>query len=367
MEPREPFMTESAVEAEKKPAKVLKGMPEFLEMREGKEQMETDKFPQYLMMNLETGCPFSCKKCAQPGRNREMGQPLSLDERKNILDMSAGIGVKELVIIGAGEPTTPKNFKDIVSPLFEAAHEKGMGTIMFTTAFGIDKEQAEFFRDNDVTIFVSLDSLDSETYKKLTGTGNLARVLENIQILRDAYKETQEVLPDGRKLVRLAINVTIQKDNVDELDKIKEFAGDDMQFIANVPMLEGKLRIYRSWAELVGNGNLETFKRLAAEKSETGSHSSVAEGTCSYFNRGISIDSDGQFLTCGYASDSAHYLGNVREGVSPESLLEHYQEMRKKYVAWCEKIGRKPSCPLRDDDYKNYIHSLKDEGRESES
>jgi len=293
-----------------------------------------------------------------------MGPPLSLDERKDVLDMAAGIGVKELVIIGAGEPTSPKNFENIIRPVLEATHEKGMGTIMFTTAFGITKEQAEFYRDHDVTVFVSLDSLNPDTYKKLTGTGDLSKILENIQILRDVYKDTQEDLPDGRKLIRLAINVTIQRDNVDELDKIKEFSGDDMQFIANVPMPEGKLRIYRSWAELVSNGDLETFKRLAAEKSETGSHSSVAEGTCSYFNRGISIDSDGQFLTCGYASESAHYLGNVREGITPQKLLEHYQKMRKKYLEWCQKIGRKPSCPLRDEDYEDYIHSL--EGEKSE-
>lgn len=352
------FTAEASVEAEKKPNKVLKGMPEDLEMREGEEQPEVDKHPQYLMMNLETGCPLSCKKCAQPGRNREMGRPLSLAERENVLGMAAGIGVKELVIIGAGEPTSPKNFKGIVRPVIEATHKKGLGTIMFTTAFGLDKEQAEFYRDHDVTVFVSLDSLDPDIYRKLTGTGNLAKILQNIQTLREVYKDTQETLPDGRKLLRLAINVTIQKDNVGELDKIKEFAGGDMQFIANAPMPEGKLRFYRSWEDLVGDGNLEIFKRLAAEKSETGSHSSVAEGTCSYFNRGISVDSDGQFLACGYASDSAHHLGNVREGITPQSLVKHYQEMRRKYTEWCKNINRKPSCPLRDDDYENYISSL---------
>lgn len=339
--------------------KILKGMPEFIEMREGKQSPETDKRPLYLMMNLETSCPLQCKKCALPGRNRNMNQPLSLDERKNVLDIAASINIKELVIIGAGEPSASYNFTNLVRPVVENAFQKGFATIVFTTGLGINEEQAVFYRDHDVTVFVSLDSLNPKTYGKLTGTGNLAKTLENIRILRAAYKDTSEMLLDGRKLVRLAINVTIQKDNVDELDKIKEFAGSDMQFIANVPMPEGKLRIYRNWVELVGDGNLEAFKRLAAEKSETGSHSSVAEGTCSYFNRGISIDSDGQLLACGYASESAHYLGNVRGGVTSQSLLDHYQAMRKKYAAWSEQIGRKPSCPLRDDDYENYIRSLK--------
>ncbi|OGC81348.1 MAG: hypothetical protein A2V81_00885 [Candidatus Abawacabacteria bacterium RBG_16_42_10] len=358
MAPRENLVGDDGSRVGKKPTKVLKGMPEYFEIREETEQLETDKCPQYLMMNLETSCPFSCKKCAQPGRNREMGQTLSLDERKNILKIAADIGVRELVIIGAGEPTSPKNFKDVVSPVIESTYKEGMGTILFTTAFGINKEQAEFFRDHDVTVLVSLDSLNPNTYRELTWIGKLTRILENIQILRDTYKNTQEILRDGRKLVRLAINVTIQKGNVDELDTVRNFAGDDMQFIANVPMPEGKLRIYRNWSELVGDGNLEIFSRLAAEKSDTGSHSSVAEGTCSYFKRGISIDSDGQFLTCGYASDSAHYLGNVREGLTRQKLLEHYKEMRKKYEEWCQKIRRRPSCPLRDGEYENFIRSL---------
>lgn len=158
MEPKEKYILDSKLEEESKPKKVLRGMPGFLEMREDKEHLEVDKHPQYLMMNLETSCPFRCPKCAQPGRNRKMGEPLTIDERENVLDTASQIGAQELVIIGAGEPTLPKNFEEIIRPVIEAALKKGMGTIMFTTAMGIDKEQAEFYRDHDVTIFVSLDS-----------------------------------------------------------------------------------------------------------------------------------------------------------------------------------------------------------------
>ena len=163
-----------------------------------------------------------------------------------------------------------------------------MGTVMFTTAFGIDQEQAEFYRDHDVTVFVSLDSLDPETYKKLTGTGDLNSVLKNIEILRVAYKNTPQNLPDNKKLIRLGINTTIQKDNIEELERIKEFAGEDMQFIANVPMPEGKLRTYEDFVSLVGfraddDAKMEELKKLASEKSDTGGHSSIAEGILQLF------------------------------------------------------------------------------------
>lgn len=133
-----------------------------------------------------------------------------------------------------------------------------------------------------------------------------------------------------------------------------------MQFIANVPMPEGKLIIYKNWMELIGNNeNLEIFKKLAAEKSDTGSHSSVADGVCSYFYRGISIDIDGEFLICGYASDSAHYLGNIRESNAPQELLKHYRKMRNKFKKWVKKINYKPSCPRRAEDYENFVLSHK--------
>lgn len=339
--------------------KVLKGMPEFLEMEAGRQKLEASKHPLYLMMNLETTCSYCCLKCAQRQLDgRQIGRPLSLVERKDILEKVAVIGVKELVIVGSGEPSEANNFHLIIRPLIKTACDLGLGTVLFSTGLGLDKKQAEFYRDHDVTIVISLDSLNPATYRDLTGTGNLVKILENIQSLRDVYKETARILPDGRSLVRLAINTTIQKNNFTELDNIKKFSGDDMQFIANEPMPQGRLRAYKNWEKLVGN-QLEMFKRLAEEKSDTGRHSSVADGVCGYFHLGISVDTDGELLSCAYAAESASCLSNVRAGITPESLLAHYRKIRKKYSAWREKIGRLPSCPVRDQDYENFIHSLK--------
>lgn len=353
------ILIEPDMEKPQKPSKILRGLPNHLDLTEGAELIDYDQRPQYLMMNLETGCPLNCQKCAQPGRNRAMEKPLSLEERTAILKLAASIGARELVIIGAGEPTVHRNFTQLVQPVITAAHGQGMGTILFTTGLGLTHDQALFYRDHDVTLFISLDSLNPETYRTLMGGGNLPRVLKNIAVLREVYGDTPTVLPDGRKLLRLAINVTVQKGNFDELPALKAFTDDDMQMIANVPMPEGKLRTYQNWETLVGNPeNFERLKMLAAAASETGSHSSVVDGVCSYFNRGISVDSDGQFLTCSYASDTAEHLGNVRDALTPDSLLMHYKKMRATYRVWCEELGYNPSCPLRDPTYEAYIRNL---------
>ncbi len=317
---------------------------------------ESDR-PLYLMMNLETGCPLRCLKCAQPGQGRQVGTPLTLAKRERIIEVAAQCGVKALVIIGAGEPSTPQNFSAFVRPVIETAHRHSLLTVMFTTALGINREQAIFYRDHGVTIVVSLDSLLPETYRKLTGNGNLAHTLQNIAVLREVYHNTARE-EGGVRTVRLGINCTIQRPNVGELEQIREFSNSDMLFVANAPMPAGRFAVYANWDETVGDANLDRFNKLAREMSDTGGHSSIAEGACSYFNRGITVDVDGQFLSCGYAAASAEFLGNIEEPTL-EAMMDHYHRVRGGYHAWCQSAGRQPSCPLRDPDYQGFLLHLR--------
>jgi len=330
---------ESTIETKKFPEpKVLKGSPEFFESQEGKEQ---DKGPLYLMMNLETKCSYKCPKCALPGYRRDMNEPMSLEQRQNLLEKAGELGIKELVIVGAGEPT--EHFDDMMKPVIHSAHENGLGTIMFTTTSYLTREQAEFYRDHNVSIFVSLDSIDPETYKFLTGIGNLDQVKNNIQMLKEVYGQSDEEI-NGKKVVRLGVNVTIVKQNMHQLDAIRELAGEDMQFIANFPIRRGKFKSNIVWQRLVGD-QYEQLQRLAQEHSETGGHSSIDEGVCSYFNRGISVDTDGQLLTCGYASETAHSLETVIDFSTLAQFEEHYRDVRDKFTQFTIEEGKIPSCP----------------------
>lgn len=340
--------------------KLMKGSPEFFKLIGRKEE---EKGPLYVTMNLETGCGYRCIKCALPGHRENMGTHLSFEQRKKFLAQVGEIGVKTLVIIGRGEPT--ENFGDLIRPVINAAHREGLITIMFTTASHLNEEQAEFYCDNNVSVFVSLDSLDPNTYRELTGCGNIGQVLKNIGILRSTYSQAQEIVK-GKNIVRLGINVTVSKQNRDELSAIKAFAGDDMQFIANPTIRRGKAAKVGAWEKLVGS-KYEELKKLAQGESETGGHSSIDEGVCSYFHRGISVDCDGMLLSCGYASETAPFLGGIIEGITakdittPERLMRHYHEMRAKYIEFTDEIRTVPSCPLRDNYYQRFLDKIKED------
>lgn len=331
--------------------KILKGSPAYFKII----GQWTEETPTYCMMNLETGCCYNCPKCAldDKGCERVTDPALSLNERKRIITLTHQAGAKCLVVIGMGEPTDTQNFK-IVRPVIEHANSLGMVTILFTTLYGLTEQQTEFYKKYNVSLYISLDSLSPETYRFLTGNGKLDRIWQNISKLRTLF--LPEVI-GGQTIVRLGINTTVVRQNVDELEQIQRFAGSDIHFVANAPMHRGRLTHNSNWQELIGNDyNLLADRAHAA--SETGSHSSAEGGVCSYFLRGIAVDVDGQMLTCGYAAETAVHLPHCSKIQSANDMLAHYRHIQSTYRQFAKSVGRVPSCPLRDEHYPQFAASF---------
>jgi MoaA/NifB/PqqE/SkfB family radical SAM enzyme len=330
--------------------KILKGSPAYFKLI----GQWAEKTPTYCMMNLQTQCRYSCPKCAlDEGCKRVIGTTLSLSESKRIITLAHQAGAKCLVVIGMGEPTDVRSFP-IVRPVIEHAFGLGMVTILFTTLYGLNKEQAEFYEGHSASLYISLDSINHDAYRFLTGNGKLDQILQNINVLRSLFRP---VVIDGQTVVRLGINTTVVRQNVGELEQIRQFAGDDVHYVANVPMHRGRLDQNGNWDSLVGN-DYDLLATAAQVASETGSHSSAEGGICSYFFRGIAVDVDGQMLTCGYAAETAAYLPHCSELHSTDDVLAYYRRIQSTYRQFAESVGRVPSCPLRDEKYPQFAASF---------
>ncbi|MHB8830752.1 MAG: radical SAM protein [Patescibacteria group bacterium] len=334
-------------------AKILRAMPDYFHLT----GVDAEQ-PLYLMLNLETTCSMRCPKCALPGRQRrDMGQPVSHLERERIMRLASQAGFKTIAVIGAGEPT--ENFH-LIGPMVQFASKLGLETILFSTVSGLDKKQADFFFQNKVQIIVSLDSLDKGNYRRLTGNGDLGRVLENIALLRSTYAQEDASSLSGKRVVRLGINMTVVRQNLGELDVLKQFAASDMLFIANAPIRLGKFASQRSWSRYAGNdAEYGELVRRAEEASETKGPSSNFRGTCGYFSRGVAIDVDGAVLSCGYASETAGCLGHAKDLVNPKDLLELNRCVQSRFQAFSRQVNRIPSCPLRDPEVEAYIKCMR--------
>lgn len=167
---------------------IYDGTKHAYELLHGREAAE-GKAGFYAQINLDTGCSYNCPKCAladcpaakcshkdrqdlpiisSPSEKSETSEPIEQAEIDRLIKQLAELGTKTLVIIGYGEPSenfddeTTKfpDYKHRIKPVIETAHESGLKTILFTNASNINEEQAIFYRDHGVSLFVSLDSLD---------------------------------------------------------------------------------------------------------------------------------------------------------------------------------------------------------------
>jgi len=334
--------------------KILKGLPGYFSLIG--QPLEADR-PAYLMMNLETTCSYCCLKCCLPGRERPIGRLLLFEERKRALKLAEAAGIRILVIIGAGEPTEEPGYSELVRPVIAYADRLGMGTILFTTASHLTKEQTGFFLSHNVSIYISLDSLQPETYRFLTGCGDLNQVMGRLRMLRSMYAGTITEI-GGTRIIRLGINTAVCLPNISELERLKAFAGDDMHYVANSPMRRGRFAKGKVWQTLVGD-RYDALAQRAQEMSETGGPTSTAEGVCSYSSQGFSVDVDGELLVCCYAGETAGCFGNIRQIVTPEDLLRQFRSKQERCQQFFNTHGHDNPCPLRDKNWPNLVAALK--------
>lgn len=332
--------------------KVLRGTPEYYRLKSAEYGG-----PLYLMVNLATSCSYRCAKCIFESGGDELSVPgpaVSMGEWRRIISISAQAGVRAVVVAGLGEPT--ENFR-LVSEVVRTACQNELDTVLFSTLAGLDAEQAKFFAENRVTLITSLDSTQEGTYRRLTGGGDMEKALGNLELLRRIYPVDDST---GNKVVRLGINTTVVTANIDELNSIRAFAGDDILFVANAPMHHGRFAKGGAWEQLVGSSShdFERLAKAARSSSETGSHASIIEGLCGWFSRGVSVDYDGSLISCGYASETRGVKSSSHIK-SAKDFLARYEDVRSRFFRFGESVGRTPSCPLRDSEYQQFVELQK--------
>ena len=169
-------------------------------------------FP-YLRLSITDVCNFRCSYCLPDGyKCSSKPSFLKLDEISRLVDSFAELGVHKIRLTG-GEPTVRKDFTDIAKAV---SSNQNIDQLAFTTNGYRLKKNAKEWKDAGLThINVSVDSLDSEKFHKITGHDRLNEVLEGID----------EALTVGFEKVK--INVVLLKGvNDSELENYLAWAKD---------------------------------------------------------------------------------------------------------------------------------------------
>ncbi|WOF16245.1 GTP 3',8-cyclase MoaA [Methanoplanus sp. FWC-SCC4] len=166
-----------------------------------------------LRISLTSKCNLRCTYCHREGEF-EPKEEMSLEDIAEILRVAKKFGINSVKLTG-GEPTIRKDIIDIIKAIPEGmeASMTTNGTLLAPIAK--DLKEAGLSRVN-----ISIDSLDRERYKQISGKDMLPEVLEGIEAAVDA----------GLTPVKLNI-VVLKGVNEDEVENFIRFAGGRKEII----------------------------------------------------------------------------------------------------------------------------------------
>ena len=301
-----------------------------------------------LRISVMDRCNFRCIYC-MPEEKFHSGfnflkssERLSFDEILRITKLFTHLGVSKIRITG-GEPLLRVNLTELIGDLSTL---KEIEDIALTTNGVLLKKYSEELKACGLNrITVSLDSIDPEQFRKMSGgRGNLETVLEGIDT----------ALSVGFK--KLKINAVIKRGtNDDQVIEMIDYFKDQSVIIRFIEYMDvGNLNQWKL-NETVGSDEIikklsekwqldpldknyegETAQRYQIDGSETeiGLISSVTKPFCGSCTR-ARLSSDGKLYNCLFASEGKDIRSWVRDGKSDEyiknELASIWKERRDRY------------------------------------
>lgn len=260
-----------------------------------------DKFNRkitYARISLTEKCNLKCKYCMPKGFCAKNSKELSDEQIKNIIKALLDLGINKIRFTG-GEPLMRKNVIELLNEVCSLAPIEWAITTNGTTL----KHDAVALKKAGIKhINISLDTLDSQDYKTLTGS-DLKNAVDGFYAALDAGFETiriNAVLING-----------ISEKQIENLAKITLKHNVDVRFIELMPI--GQCAEYSENHLLKANAVLDILKDLKigvkdahapakyykfdGAKGRVGLITPMSCNFCSECNR-IRITADGKLKPC---------------------------------------------------------------------
>ena len=269
---------------------------------------------------INSGCNLRCVYCHREGETKP-DTPLPIEDIRAILDATKQLGIRSVKFTG-GEPLLREDIVDIiraVPPGIESSLTTN-GTLL--AGYANELREAGLSRVN-----ISLDSLNPETYRSITGVGVLSDVLEGIAAAREAG------------LTPIKINMVLLKGvNEGEVDDFIRLVSGDRQMILQIIELMdlGGCPLHADLSDLEDMIAAESRKvitrRMHHRKKYCYDGAEIEfvrpfhnSEFCRYCNR-LRVTSDGKLKPCLLRDDN---LVDIR-GKRGEELLELFRIAAKK-------------------------------------
>jgi GTP 3',8-cyclase len=258
---------------------------------------------------------------------------LTYEEIERIVRTAVDLGIEKVRLTG-GEPLLRRNIEHLVEKL---AGISGVRDLAMTSNGFSFMQHGRALRDAGLRrVSFSLDSLDRENFKKITGRDGLKEVLSSIEHARDL----------GLNPVKVNA-VVIRGLNDHEIEALAEFGHRHnlgMRFIEFMPLdsarvwlqelvLPGKEILHRiqkrfDLKPVASDNPSETARRwtFADGRGEIGIIAPVSEPFCGHCNR-IRLTADGHVRTCLFSMREHELRSLLRNGGSDADLRTRLREI----------------------------------------
>lgn len=293
-----------------------------------------DKFGReidYLRISVTDRCNLRCRYCTPQCnvKNVPYNELLSYDEIIILTEIFAGLGIKNIKITG-GEPLLRKNLSDLIAKIKAV---RGIEQITLTTNGTLLSEYLDLLMKSKLdAVTISLDTLNPEKYKTITGRDELNNVLRAINRATESNIKTK-------------INVVTLRDfNYDEIYDLANMASMkplDIRFIEMMPIglgryFEGYSQnnvmeiLKRSFGEpeaideKLGNGPA-TYYKFPNLTGKIGFISAISHKFCNECNR-VRLTCVGKLKTCLQFDGEVDLKEMLRNNVSQEEIEKVIKE-----------------------------------------
>uniref|UniRef100_A0A6A7GBY5 GTP 3',8-cyclase MoaA n=2 Tax=Hirondellea gigas TaxID=1518452 RepID=A0A6A7GBY5_9CRUS len=281
----------------------------------------------YIRISITEKCNYRCFYCMPQDDDIDVTiaekEWISSQEIIKLVEMGVQLGIKKVRITG-GEPLVRSDIGDILKGISSI---EGVEELCITTNGSLLYEKLDILKKYGVTrINISLDTLSSKKFKKITKVGDLERVWLGIK----------KTLESG---IEVRINTVIIKgindDEVEELANLTKKYKLDLRFIELMPIGEGRNYSGLSGVEIreiLKHGGLELYNLNKQEgaseyytlkdgKGNIGFINPLSNCFCSECNR-IRVTSTGDLKQCLNKKSNLNIVEFMRSGIAEEELLE---------------------------------------------
>jgi len=290
----------------------------------------------YLRISVTDRCNLRCQYCMPRNLIPKLTHDdiLTYEEILRALKIGIRLGITKVRVTG-GEPLVRKGIFAFLKTLCE---EKGLRDVSLTTNGVTLEKHADEIRDAGIKrLNISLDTLDRERFKQITGRDSFNRVWQGIMTAHEMGFEP------------LKINVVaLAGINEDELEKMAALTLEypfHVRFIEHMPIgknnigVSGQLLTPDIKKKIAGLGKLEPVKpgltdgpaerfKIEGARGEVGFISALSHHFCKSCNR-LRLTAGGQLRPCLLSDRQVDLKRHLRSGASDDALAEQFIEAVK--------------------------------------